>query len=138
MGEAPLMAVPAAIAPRHRNATNYRRGATFERQVAAALEVDGYRVIRAAGSHGKADLVALKPSQVVLVQCKLSGPGGVRPAEWNELFDLATGVNAVPIVAHRPKRGLIEYLRMTGPKDRPGRRAPAVIWTPDEINGGNE
>lgn len=133
----PALATVAAL-PRHPNAGNYTRGARFERKVAEALTADGYRVMRAAGSHGKADLIALKIGQVLLVQCKLSGCGAVRPAEWNELWQLAEEVGAVAVIAHKPLRGRIAYMRLTGPKVRPGSRAPAVEWTPDEvINGGN-
>lgn len=126
--------------PRHPNATNYSRGARFERKVAESLRADGFWVLRAAGSHGKADLIALKPGQVVLVQCKLSGPGGVRPAEWNELWEMASAVDATAVVAsiNALKRGRIVYMRLIGPKSRPGMRAPALPWTPDEIIGGDE
>lgn len=97
----------------------------------ANLERDGYHAVRTAGSHGKADVIALKPGQVLLVQCKLSGPGGVSPAEWNALYELAIALGAVALVAHRPTRGRIEYLRITGRKDRPVRRPPVVVWLAD-------
>lgn len=116
-----------------RNRTNYKRGADFERAVAARLIADGYELFRIAGSHGLADLIALKPLQTVLVQCKLSGPGKVPPGEWNELYRLASWLGAVAVVAHKPSRGRIEYLRITGPKLRRTVRPPAVVWTPDEI-----
>jgi Holliday junction resolvase len=115
---------------------NYARGADFERRTMTDLVENGYRVIRAAGSHGKADIVALKPGQVILVQCKLTGPGGVGPAEWNELFDLAQYAGAVALVAHRPRRGHIEYLRIFGRK-LPGVRLPPVaLWVPDLLIAG--
>jgi hypothetical protein len=62
-----------AVVDRSKNRTNGARGASFERKVADLLESDGYLVIRAAGSHGAADLVALKLGQVLFVQCKLNG-----------------------------------------------------------------
>ncbi|HYJ33767.1 MAG TPA: Holliday junction resolvase [Candidatus Binatia bacterium] len=116
-----------------RNRTNYARGAYFERTVAAALTGDGYVVYRAAGSHGKADLVALKAGEVLLVQCKLPGPGGVPPGEWNALYEVAVRVGALPIVAYRPGRSGVAYLRMTGPKLRRTRLAPAAAWSPDQV-----
>jgi Holliday junction resolvase len=130
VADKPTMSLPAAFS---RNRTNYRRGAAFEREVAARLAEDGYRVLRAAGSHGKADLVALKPRQVVLVQCKLTGPGGVGPAEWNALWELASYVDALAVIAHKPLRGHIAYLRLIGPKQRPTRRPPAQPWMPDQL-----
>ncbi len=58
--------------------TSYRRGADFERRVAAHLRGEGWLVVRAAGSHGACDLVALRSNgeggcEVRLVQCKV-GP----------------------------------------------------------------
>src|SRR3954470_15559717 len=44
----------------HGHAMNGRRGSNKERAVAANLRVDGWIVYRSAGSHGNADLIALK------------------------------------------------------------------------------
>lgn len=53
---------------------SYRSGYRFERRVRAVLEREGYVVIRAAGSKGPADLVALRRGHPpVLVQCKRGG-----------------------------------------------------------------
>lgn len=114
--------------------TQYARGSDFERTVAAALTADGYLVVRAAGSHGNADLVALKPGQILLVQCKLAGPPAVGPADWNGLWDDAVNVGAIPLIAWRPKRGVIGYQEMYGPKSGVrGVRPPCRTWTPDEV-----
>jgi Holliday junction resolvase len=130
------------LPPALRSRTNYRRGADFERTVAKRLIADGYWVVRAAGSHGKADLVAIKLASlnplrchVVLVQCKLTGPGGVPPAEWNEIWEVANRIGAIPVVAHKPARGRIEYLRLVGPKLKRSRVAPARPWSPDQLGG---
>ncbi len=54
--------------------TSYHRGADFERKVAATLRGEGWLVIRAAGSRGECDLVALRAGEkACLVQCKI-GP----------------------------------------------------------------
>ncbi len=58
--------------------TAYRRGADFERKVAAYLRGEGWLVIRAAGSRGECDLVALRAHgdgrcEARLIQCKV-GP----------------------------------------------------------------
>jgi Holliday junction resolvase len=127
---------PRAVLPApNRSRWNYRRGAEFERRVADALRLDGYLVYRSAGSHGEADLVALKAGEVLLVQCKLAGPGGVRPAEWNVLFNVARHAGAVALIAHKPLRGKIAYARLIGPKLRRG-RCPAQDWTPDQTTTG--
>lgn len=121
------------VVDRSKNRTNKARGTAFERKVAAELERDGYLLIRAAGSHGAADLVALKPGQVLFVQVKLGGAGQCAPAEWNEFYRLATSVGALPILAYRPGRQGVAYWLVTGPKDRPTKTPPAVAWTPDEL-----
>lgn len=41
---------------------NYRRSADRERAVKKMLEADGWYAIRAAGSHGKADVIAIRPA----------------------------------------------------------------------------
>ena len=52
--------------------TNYASGRNFEYRVRDWLESRGYTVIRSAGSRGFADLVALAPGEVLLVQCTTS------------------------------------------------------------------
>lgn len=52
---------------------NYRRGTAFEYKRRKVWEADGYVVLRTAGSHGFADLIATRPDQVVtFIQCKLT------------------------------------------------------------------
>ena len=55
--------------------TNAQRGTAFENRTRKYLEENGYWVIRSARSLGEADLVAVKPGQMLLVQCKISGRG---------------------------------------------------------------
>jgi Holliday junction resolvase len=106
--------------------TRYRSGYEFERRVATALELDGYTCIAARGSKGAADLVALKPGEVLLVQVKLRDPR-LPPLERATLVDLANRLLALPIVAYQPAaRKPIAYrlLTGTGPLDY-------TPWTPD-------
>lgn len=113
--------------------TQYARGVAFERVVAARLTEDGYFVVRAAGSHGKADLVALKPMQAVLIQCKLGGPGDVGPKEWNDFLRAADDAGALALIASRPARGVIAFHLMTGYKAVRTKVAPCQPWVPDEV-----
>lgn len=59
--------------------TAYARGTAFERRVKAALERAGWLVLRSAGSHSPADLVAWSPAEEPygsvcwLVQAKRAG-----------------------------------------------------------------
>lgn len=77
-------------------ATNYQRGVLVEHKAAQELEALGYLVIRAAGSHGPADLVAIGPAGVRLVQCKRTKakPGSGLRGPLRELASLRLPENA--------------------------------------------
>jgi Holliday junction resolvase len=96
--------------------TNYERGAVFERSVKKKLEAAGWFVVRIAGSHSAADLVAIRRSDhahAAMIQCKTNGE--LSPKEWNELFNTARHVGAWPYLAQRVKRKL-QILQLMGPK----------------------
>jgi len=105
-------------------------GSDFERRVMAKLKEHGWYVMRAAGSRGVADLVAMRQRdpvrlgpEVLLVQCKRGFQCG--PKEWNALVSAAEQVCAVPVLAAKVKRGVIGFWRMTGRKTgRKGVKAP--------------
>ncbi len=87
--------------------SQYARGARFERAAKAHLESAGYVVIRAAGSHGEADLVALRAGgSPLLVSCRINGKLG--PLEREALHDAAKRAGGYPVLACRPARGRIE------------------------------
>jgi hypothetical protein len=91
--------------------SHYRGGADFEREVRHHLEAEGYEVIRSAGSKGKADLVAFKVGEFLVVQCKRNGI--CPPAERIEVQRLASLIpGAIPVVASRPG---VTFKRLTGP-----------------------
>ena len=111
-------------------ATNYQRGATFERKVAADLERYGYVTVRSAGSHSPADVVAMRYGFTACVQCKLNGR--LDPSEWNELWEFCILAGATPVLAAPGKEGRktgIIYRRLTSSKDGGGRQ-PWAYWTP--------
>lgn len=111
-------------------ATNYTRGATFERKVAADLERYGYVTVRSAGSHSPADVIAMAYGAIAAVQCKLDGR--LDPDEWNELWEFASAAGATPVLAQPYKDGRkagIMYQRLTSRKDGKGRQ-PLAYWTP--------
>lgn len=95
---------------------NRKRGDYLERQTKAALEAHGWFVVRAAGSLGAADLVALKGEfRPLLIACKTNGT--VPPHERVALRKVAELADATPLCASRPKRGTIELrLVLTGPQ----------------------
>ena len=103
--------------------TRYEGGRAFEYEVRRALEADGYWCIRAAGSKGKVDIVAVKDGQVLMVQVKRDGR--CPPAERAEVARIAAllpGVG-IPLIAARPG---VTYRRITGPGPRDWEP-----WTPD-------
>ena len=115
-------------------ATNYQRGAAFERKVARDLESHGYVTVRSAGSHSPVDVVAMKYGTIAAVQCKLDGY--IPPDEWNELWEFAVSAGATPVMAEPYKEGRktgIIYRRLTSRKDGGGRQ-PWAYWTP-QIEG---
>jgi Holliday junction resolvase len=76
---------------------NYQRGRAFEYRVKRYLEAEGYFVVRAAGSKGCADLVAIRKGYAPeLVQCKL---GRFTHRELRKLVKAATACGALPVVA---------------------------------------
>jgi Holliday junction resolvase-like predicted endonuclease len=109
--------------------SGYRNGADLERAVKHDLEDNGYLlVIKSGGSKGKVDVIAMKPGEIVLVQCKLSG--AMSPADRVNLRKLALTLCAVPVLARWVKEGTAaraigytELISMGPAGNRP--------WTPD-------
>lgn len=94
--------------------THYDNGRAFEYRVRDDLTKDGYDCIRAAGSKGKIDIIALKTGQVLFVQVKRTD-GQIPPADRAELLRLARLVDAVPLVAYQPvPRKPIAYRQLLG------------------------
>ena len=113
-------------------ATNYSRGAEFERRVGHDIESYGYKWVRSSGSHKPADLVALRDGEVVAIQCKRDGR--LAPQEWNKFLDWCEAAGATPVLASKGPRGSgIIYSRLTSRKDGRGRQ-PLESWTP-QIEG---
>lgn len=110
--------------------TNYRNGAELERAAKHLLEDDGYHVIKSGGSKGITDLVALKPGEILLIQCKTDGY--LTPAERVALRRIALRLGAVPLVGMWVKKGraartvgFAELVSMGPAGNRP--------WAPDRI-----
>lgn len=112
----------------------YTRGYYFERRTAAALRDDGYFVIESRGSHGVADLVALKVRQALMVQVK-SGQAKLSHREWNRLYDTARTAGAIPVVADWPARGRLRLVEITGEHRRRSRLWPGRPFITDLIGG---
>ena len=114
-------------------ATNYQRGADFERRTAAYFERIGYVTVRSAGSHSPADIVAMKGGDAICIQCKRNGR--LDPEEWNEFWEFCKTAGATPILAQMgPQRKGITFSRLTGRKDGKGRQ-PLAHWAPQRGEG---
>lgn len=114
--------------------SHYAAGTRFEHKVRDHLIANGYEIMRAAGSKGstKIDLIAIKPGELLLIQCKRTGLIG--PAEWNRVFEVAGWVGAVPLVAANGPRGRgVVFERLLAPKVLRSRVRPSQLWVADEI-----
>lgn len=105
--------------------TNYSRGVSLERAVAERLRREGWLAVRAAGSHGVADVVALLLGQAPrLIQCKIDGY--LVPAERRSLLEAAAAAGAEPVVAWRgPGRSGLQLARLNADHSR-----TALGWGP--------
>lgn len=117
--------------------THYDRGRRFEWQVRDDLVENGYIVIRAAGSKGdaKVDLIAIKPGQLIFIQCKTAA-GALGPGEWNRLVEVSAMVGAIPVLAAKGGRGQgVQYTRLLGPKVPRARTQDVEPFLLDEVAG---
>ena len=125
----------AAAGPRR--GSHYGTGRRFEWKTRDDLAANGYEVLRAAGSKGssKVDLVAMKPGQLLFVQCKATGT--LPPDEWDRLVEVSGWVGAVPVLAANGPRGRgITYTRLLGAKRRGCRTQPCEVFLLDEVAAG--
>ena len=86
--------------------TNYARGTRREHKIGDLYEENGWAVVRAAGSHGPADLVCMKAGrQTELVQVKADRSSAFAhfgPAEREELLRFALKAGARAVLAWHP------------------------------------
>jgi Holliday junction resolvase len=110
--------------------SNYRAGRDLEYAAAKDLEANGYFVIRAAGSHGLADLIGFKPGEVLVVQCKTDGKMTARQqADLRCLAAMVPGLGGFPLIARwaatGPRGGrTVAYARVLS-------LDPPCPWIPD-------
>lgn len=80
------------------------RGTAFERRCRKILEAAGYQAVRSAGSHGPADLIAMRQGETAFIQCQMWDH--VSTAEWNEFRRLALAAGVTPVwVFAKSKKG---------------------------------
>ncbi len=68
--------------------TNYEKGRRREYQVIRTMEAAGFYCIRAAGSHGLFDVVAIGPNELRLIQVKANQMASQAEQESLREFDL--------------------------------------------------
>jgi Holliday junction resolvase len=93
-------------------AANPAAGRRFEYKVRDDLKANGYWVMKSPASKSPVDMVAIKPGQVLFVQCKLNGR--IDPAEREALYTLAWLAGGMPILAELSRA--------------PGQKRGGVIW----------
>jgi len=109
--------------------TRYRQGYRFELRVKRDMESRGWWVIRAAGSHGPADLVCLKAGEPpLLIQCKADSVSHKR--EGIALAALTESIGAEALLALRVRRRLVYR-----PADKDKMLTPWV-WTAPQVESG--
>lgn len=95
---------------------NYIAGRAFEYAIMRRLKLAGYWVLRAAGSKGPVDIIAIRTTVMLMIQCK-RGKGIPSSKAWNELYDLALSRQAIPLLASRSSvKGdrRVSYQRLSG------------------------
>jgi len=80
-----------------------RKGIEFERRVLKTLREQGYYAVRSAGSFGTFDIIAVKQSEVLGVQCKMDGY--LPPEEREEMVSVGEDYGIKPYLAYRRKEG---------------------------------
>jgi Holliday junction resolvase len=80
------------------------RGDRFERACVARLKTAGYYVIRSAGSHGAADLVAFRSDRLpAFISCKVTDNTTTR--QRAAFYRTAEDAGALAVLATRPANG---------------------------------
>lgn len=104
-------------------ASRYARGSNFERRVKRHYEDRGFFVIRAAGSHGPVDLIAISKLQTMLIQCKLDGAASL--ADRERLANLAYTLDAQALIISRDgaHRLVVKEVMADKPRDQQPRAA---------------
>jgi hypothetical protein len=115
--------------PPRRPANTAAQGRRIEWAARDYLILNGYEVVRAAASKGPADLVAIKPGQVLIINVKrTTAPGPKERAALLRVASHLPGI-AVPLVALGPASRLTFRL-LTGCA-----ASAWVPWTADEVTG---
>lgn len=113
--------------------SNASRGAAIEYDVMSRLRELGWYCVRSSGSHGVADVLALRRGGIVVVQCKYDR-GRVESVEWSALWTLAETIGGTPYIADRsgPRKSIVMW-QMLGL--RPARKHMNAYLSPVPWDG---
>jgi hypothetical protein len=98
----------------------YAQGKRLEYKVQNELRELGFVTMRAAGSKGAVDIMAVRPGELLFVQVKRTTPPG--PAPWNLLYDMADWCGGIPVLATCLPYKPITYERIVFRKPLPKAR----------------
>lgn len=113
--------------------TKYRLGRQVEYRVRDYMKAQGYVAMRSPASKSPIDIIAIKPGQVLFIQCKRGG--SLPPKEWNAIFDLAQEAGAIAVMAETPYPRCLRFWRLLARKDGSKRRQPMEPFVIDEVTG---
>jgi len=91
--------------------SRYEKGRLLEYAVKRKLKAVGYTVFRCAGSK-PCDLMALKPGESLLVECKTGRNPYVSQEALNRLKMLSQEIGATPVLAVRKAHRSIRFYRI--------------------------
>jgi hypothetical protein len=122
----------------------YSKGNSYERKAMDHLHAEGYHVWQTRGSKSPADLIAIKPGQLLLVQVK-GAQSAISHQGWNDLWYLSLdcgtiGKPCLAIIADWPswkpsKAGPIRLSVITGRHHAHSQTWPCEPFSTDLVGG---
>lgn len=144
----PIPGPKARIDGKTGGASPYQLGRRFEYSCRGRLERRDYFVMRAHGSKGKIDLLAVglpclaKGVTGLYIQCKRLSTRdahgevtvAITSAEWNEVYEIATKFGGWPVIATRISERTTGFYRIDAPREprKPGR--PWTLFDPADLS----
>lgn len=125
----------AVVSAKTPKSAKYRLGRDFEYAVVKDMQEHGFIALRSPASKTPADVYCIAESWLVFVQCKRGGVIGVD--EWNEFYEYAESVKALPVMAEKVPGGIAYHL-IDANKDGSRKRQPMSDWQPPLIASEKE
>lgn len=99
----------------------YQRAAKQENTLKKLLENKGWLVMRAPGSRGPFDLIAIKHGRALAISCK-TDRHDITPLEWRTLYLIARAHRIAPVIADKtgPRHTMRYWLILAEKPDHAG------------------